>query len=82
MSVYDWQDDALCAQTAPEMFFPGKGDGATARVTKRLCASCDVLEQCLSYALAQSDEIEGIWGGTSPKERRLLRRQANERKAA
>jgi WhiB family redox-sensing transcriptional regulator len=76
MSRLDWQDDALCAQTAPDMFFPGKGDGATARVTKRTCMSCDVRQQCLAYALAQSDEIDGIWGGTSPKERRKLRKAA------
>jgi WhiB family redox-sensing transcriptional regulator len=80
--MLDWQDDALCAQTAPDMFFPGKGDGATARVTKRTCTRCDVQAQCLAYALAQSEDPDGIWGGTSPKERRAMRRQANERKAA
>ena len=45
-----WQERALCAQTDPEAFFPEKG-GST-REAKRVCMSCDVRPECLSYALA------------------------------
>lgn len=68
-----WQADALCAETDPEAFFPEKG-GST-REAKRICASCDVKQQCLEYAL-KNDERFGIWGGLSERERRKLRKMA------
>ena len=69
-----WQADALCAQTDPEAFFPEKG-GST-RDAKRVCASCEVRDQCLEYAL-QNGERFGIWGGLSERERRKLKRRAS-----
>lgn len=69
-----WQGDALCAQTDPEAFFPEKG-GST-REAKRICDSCEVRAECLSYAL-ENDERFGIWGGLSERERRKLRREAS-----
>jgi WhiB family redox-sensing transcriptional regulator len=68
-----WQDRALCAQTDPEAFFPEKG-GST-REAKKICSSCPVRSECLSYALAH-DERFGIWGGLSERERRRLKRMA------
>lgn len=68
-----WQADAVCAQTDPEAFFPEKG-GST-RDAKRICAGCDVKQQCLEYALA-NDERFGIWGGLSERERRKLKKRA------
>lgn len=65
-----WQDDALCAQTDPEAFFPEKG-GST-RDAKRICAMCEVRQRCLTYAL-KNDERFGIWGGKSERERRKMR---------
>nr|WP_272902483.1 WhiB family transcriptional regulator [Brevibacterium daeguense] len=70
--VLGWQDQALCAQTDPEAFFPEKG-GST-REAKRVCASCDVRAQCLEYAL-ENDERFGIWGGLSERERRRLKKR-------
>ncbi|HEX3731508.1 MAG TPA: WhiB family transcriptional regulator [Mycobacteriales bacterium] len=67
----EWQDNALCAQTDPEAFFPEKG-GST-REAKRICVNCEVRSQCLEYALAH-DERFGIWGGLSERERRRLKR--------
>ncbi|MDE2591791.1 MAG: WhiB family transcriptional regulator [Actinomycetales bacterium] len=68
-----WQADAICSQTDPEAFFPEKG-GST-RDAKRICAGCDVKQQCLEYALA-NDERFGIWGGLSERERRKLKKRA------
>ena len=65
-----WRDDALCAQTDPELFFPEKG-GST-RLPKRVCRSCTVRAECLDYALDQGIR-EGIWGGLSERERRPLK---------
>ena len=67
-----WQDQALCAQTDPEAFFPEKG--GSSREAKRVCASCDVRSDCLEYALA-NDERFGIWGGMSERERRRRTKQ-------
>lgn len=68
----EWQDQALCAQTDPEAFFPEKG-GST-REAKRICQACPVQDECLEFALAH-DERFGIWGGLSERERRRLKRQ-------
>jgi WhiB family redox-sensing transcriptional regulator len=65
-----WRQDALCAETDPEAFFPEKG-GST-REAKRVCVGCPVRMQCLEYAL-DNDERFGIWGGLSERERRRLR---------
>ncbi len=67
-----WKDEALCAETDPEAFFPEKG-GST-REAKRVCASCDVRAECLDFALT-NDERFGIWGGLSERERRRLKKQ-------
>jgi WhiB family redox-sensing transcriptional regulator len=40
---------------------------------KRVCASCPVTVSCLAWALYAA-EAAGIWGGTTPEERRILRR--------
>lgn len=68
----DWQEQALCAQTDPEAFFPEKG-GST-REAKRICQACGVRDECLEYALAH-DERFGIWGGLSERERRRLKKR-------
>src|SRR5215210_3450293 len=44
-----WQEQALCAETDPEAFFPEKG-GST-REAKKICTGCEVKAQCLEYAL-------------------------------
>ena len=68
-----WQEQALCAQTDPEAFFPEKG-GST-RDAKSVCGRCEVQGDFLEYALAH-DERFGIWGGLSERERRRLKRRA------
>ena len=71
-TVLGWQEEALCAQTDPEAFFPEKG-GST-REAKKVCTGCDVRMECLEYAL-ENDERFGIWGGLSERERRKLKRR-------
>ena len=68
-----WQEQALCAETDPEAFFPEKG-GST-REAKKICTGCEVKAQCLEFALSY-DERFWIWGGLSERERRRLRRRA------
>ena len=64
-----WMQDAQCAQTDPEAFFPEKG--GTNAPGKRVCGSCDVRAECLAFAL-ENNERFGIWGGKSERERRKL----------
>jgi WhiB family redox-sensing transcriptional regulator len=66
-----WRDLALCAQTDPEIFFPGKGESATP--AKRVCAACPVQTQCLAAGLARSERF-GVWGGATERDRRRLGR--------
>ena len=70
-----WMNAALCAQTDPDAFHPGKSDTNTA--AKRTCAACDVTTACLAYALADPS-LEGVWGGTSVRERQAMRRKARK----
>lgn len=68
-----WQDDALCTQVDPEMFFPGKG-GSTVDA-KALCISCDVTMKCLEYTLKGEKGGKyrfGVSGGLAERERRAL----------
>ncbi|WP_277754896.1 WhiB family transcriptional regulator [Pseudactinotalea terrae] len=71
-AAYDWRDEAQCAQTDPEAFFPDKG-GST-REAKMVCATCPVLQECLEWAI-QTGETFGVWGGLTERERRAYARQ-------
>jgi WhiB family redox-sensing transcriptional regulator len=78
----EWQRHAACKGPRAEFFFPPtaperKDDrAARERAAKAICASCDVREACLQYAL-RIHEAHGIWGGTTEMERRAI----NEREA-
>lgn len=74
-----WMDDALCAETDPEAFFPEKG--ASSKTAKSICAMCDVKERCLQYALDNGFDWDGIYGGLSARERRRLRGNSETRGA-
>jgi hypothetical protein len=65
-----WHRLAAC-QNHPEInWFPEVGESTAP--AKTVCETCPVRRPCLGYALA-ADERFGIWGGTSPKERRKVR---------
>lgn len=66
-----WQEQALCAQTGGDFFFPEPG--SSVREAKRICGLCEIRAECLEYALS-NDERFGVWGGLSEKERLSLRR--------
>ena len=70
-----WQEQALCAQTGAEFFFPEPG--SSVRDAKRICGLCEMRPACLQYALA-NDERFGVWGRLSEKERLSLRRTHQE----
>ncbi len=72
------QTPPACRGASDEVFFPERG--ASTREAKALCKVCEVKPACLNYALV-AKEKHGIWGGTSERQRRRLRRQkARERR--
>jgi hypothetical protein len=69
MSRYDWELRGLCREVDPEIFFPEQGESN--KDAKRICARCDVREQCLAAAL-EREEPFGVWGGLNTRQRRRL----------
>jgi WhiB family redox-sensing transcriptional regulator len=69
-----WQTKAACLEVDPEIFFPERG--GSSKAARNVCGRCDVRMECLRYALRNREQF-GIWGGTSERERRKLRRLAS-----
>ena len=83
--VADWRAQAACSGYPNSLFFPssdGVDEGSIERATA-ICAVCPVIDDCLEYAL-ETNQRSGIWGGTSEKERKSLRRKwlAERRRSA
>ena len=78
-----WMSSGACLQADPELFFPiaaVAGPGARqAEAAKAVCGRCPVRKNCLSFALEAMPE--GIWGGTTPDERRAARRRPSRHQA-
>jgi WhiB family transcriptional regulator, redox-sensing transcriptional regulator len=75
--VLDWRDLAACADYDPDLFFPAGETGPAAdqiRRAKEVCASCEVQEDCLEYAI-ETNQVAGVWGGLTEDERRPVRRR-------
>ncbi|MDY2941162.1 MAG: WhiB family transcriptional regulator [Varibaculum sp.] len=73
----DWRSKAACLSVDPELFFPIGNTGPAIAQTERakaVCATCDVIETCLTWALDNNQDA-GVWGGTSEDERRALKRR-------
>lgn len=73
-SDLDWvTHDARCADTdTPDTFHPA--GGPVPDNLKALCDTCPLVEPCLAYALRSG--VQGVWGGTSDRERRRATRKA------
>jgi WhiB family transcriptional regulator, redox-sensing transcriptional regulator len=81
-----WRDDAACAGMDTRIFFPIGETGPAARqvtLAKAACAACPVRDECLEFAIA-TIQNDGVWGGTTEDERRLIKRsrRAKARRAA
>lgn len=77
MQDESWRADARCAGSDTEQFFPPRDKTkykSIAAEAKTLCfgangkTPCPVRLECLWYAV-DSDEVHGIWGGMSHRER-------------
>ena len=66
-----FMDLGSCRGMDPDVFFPDRGESLSP--AKAVCAECIVRDECLEYALDNGERF-GVWGGTSERERRRLRR--------
>lgn len=76
-----WEyENPLCAEVGIEVYYLGEEeDGTESRHYNEehvqaisLCKSCSHVVECLSWGTYH--ERYGIWGGTTPGQRRLIRR--------
>jgi WhiB family transcriptional regulator, redox-sensing transcriptional regulator len=73
--VTTWKDRAACAGYSNTVFFPSSdATPASIEKAKAICATCPVTVDCLEYAF-ETNQVAGIWGGTTEEERRSLRRK-------
>jgi WhiB family redox-sensing transcriptional regulator len=64
-------DEAACATTDPELWFPELDSLWRVAQAKKICEKCPVKIECLEYATNNKFK-DGIWGGLSPTERHRL----------
>mgnify|MGYP006263115963 CR=1 FL=1 len=74
-----WHSEAACRSDEAGLFFAPSKEPTAARLSreeaaKRVCAQCHVQTACLEHALAFREK-EGVWGGTTERERRRIVRQ-------
>lgn len=67
-----WHRQAACRGMGPDPFFPMPGE-STERA-RAVCETCPVTAECLDEALERP--AVGVWGGTTGRGRRVLRRGA------
>lgn len=75
-----WQRRALCAGMT-ERFFPDRMRRDQVRTAKNLCLQCPVRTECLEMALGFDTDRHGIFGGLTPRERRLIRESRSQDQA-
>jgi WhiB family redox-sensing transcriptional regulator len=71
----EWQELSACRDEDATFFFGPDKERPRERarregVAKSICATCPVLDRCLSHAL-EVPETYGVWGGMSEEERRM-----------
>jgi len=64
-----WRTRGACRSVDPETFFPAPNEPSDGAIA--LCGGCEVRAQCLAWAL-QVGDCHGVWGGTTPRERRAM----------
>lgn len=82
-----WEEQALCREVDPDLFFPPKSGAAPEMVRQalRICRHCPVKQECLDLAMNIQHEaydglssLPGIWGGTRRIDRVRLRKQESK----
>jgi WhiB family redox-sensing transcriptional regulator len=76
-----WMPAGRCAEVDPEIFFPGRETTRCVAAPKAICAGCEVVRECFTYAIRYRIDY-GVWGSYSAPERRKLLREGAERRRA
>lgn len=73
-----WHTQAACAGRGLDAFYPGRGESLDP--AREVCAGCEVQAECLAEALGRPSWADGggVWGGTSERQRRKLRRASTD----
>ena len=73
---YTWQKQSECLGLDTQLFYPEKQTSVTtATEAKKVCAICQVNVQCINQ---YHNEDVGIFGGLSPRQRRIWRKLPTE----
>uniref|UniRef100_UPI0034E28729 WhiB family transcriptional regulator n=1 Tax=Mycobacterium sp. OAE908 TaxID=2817899 RepID=UPI0034E28729 len=69
-----WHDRARCKGMPSSVFYPPEDIVGISRrhyedAAKRICLECPVLDPCRNHAVAAQERF-GIWGATTPYDRR------------
>lgn len=69
----------VCAQIGGEFFFPESPAEVIAnkKYLEPICGECEFRVECLEYAVTHN--VEGIWAGTSDRQRQEIRRKLHIR---
>jgi WhiB family redox-sensing transcriptional regulator len=90
-----WRDDGACGpvykETGIDLWYgPADGDPdhregvmdkKIAAEARKVCRTCTVRQECLTYAFANG-ETDGIWGGLTPYDRTALKNKVLAERAA
>lgn len=68
-----WMHAGLCRTEQPDLFFPVHTNQYAATLAVQVCKNCPVLAECLAFSLGA--DVDGVWGGTTARERDRLRRK-------
>jgi WhiB family redox-sensing transcriptional regulator len=74
--IWEWQLQGSCRDADPRLFFHPEGERGPARrerdaSAREICASCPVLQQCRTHALAVREPY-GVWGGMTEDDREAV----------
>lgn len=72
-SMYESDSGGNCAGIYPDEMFP-ESHPDQKWIAEKICGDCDLRAVCLGYALVNGVK-DGVWGGTTERERRAIRRR-------
>ncbi|WP_099331573.1 WhiB family transcriptional regulator [Actinomyces minihominis] len=80
---WEWQYRGACREMDTEIFFHPEGERGPSRrrlaaEAKKVCATCQVIEECRNHSIL-SREAYGVWGGLTEEERRRIIRASDEK---
>jgi WhiB family redox-sensing transcriptional regulator len=80
---WSWQQEGNCFTKDSSLFFLDENIRMSSKTrqenaAKSVCVGCPVLDNCLSHALSVPENY-GVWGGTTPEEREVLKYKLNNK---